>query len=94
MADGAGFEPAVPCGTHAFQACPIDRSGTHPDEVRILDSDGVCCKRNHVYALSVPVLARDQCRCARTQRMITATAMNASMLAGVADRRSLLLGSP
>jgi hypothetical protein len=28
--DGAGFEPAVPCGTHAFQACPIDRSGTHP----------------------------------------------------------------
>ena len=30
MADGEGFEPSVPCGTHAFQACPIDRSGTHP----------------------------------------------------------------
>ncbi len=33
--DGAGFEPAVPFGTHAFQACPIDRSGTHPAEVRL-----------------------------------------------------------
>jgi hypothetical protein len=30
LADGEGFEPSVPCGTHAFQACPIDRSGTHP----------------------------------------------------------------
>ena len=30
MADGEGFEPSVPFGTHAFQACPIDRSGTHP----------------------------------------------------------------
>jgi hypothetical protein len=30
VADGEGFEPSVPCGTHAFQACPIDRSGTHP----------------------------------------------------------------
>jgi hypothetical protein len=38
--DGAGFEPAVPFGTHAFQACPIDRSGTHPAEGRIVDSDG------------------------------------------------------
>jgi hypothetical protein len=28
--DGEGFEPSVPCSTHAFQACPIDRSGTHP----------------------------------------------------------------
>ena len=32
MADGEGFEPSVPCGTHAFQACPIDRSGTHPGQ--------------------------------------------------------------
>ncbi len=31
LADGEGFEPSVPCGTHAFQACPIDRSGTHPE---------------------------------------------------------------
>src|ERR1700732_81352 len=30
ISDGEGFEPSVPCGTHAFQACPIDRSGTHP----------------------------------------------------------------
>src|SRR5215475_9507207 len=30
MADGGGFEPPVPCGTHAFQACTIDRSVTHP----------------------------------------------------------------
>ena len=37
--DGAGFEPAVPFGTHAFQACPIDRSGTHPAEGTIVDSD-------------------------------------------------------
>src|ERR1041385_3856325 len=28
--DGRGFEPLVPCGTHAFQACTIDRSVTHP----------------------------------------------------------------
>ena len=31
LADGEGFEPSVPLrGTHAFQACPIDRSGTRP----------------------------------------------------------------
>jgi hypothetical protein len=30
VADGEGFEPSVPCGTHALQACPIDHSGTHP----------------------------------------------------------------
>ena len=30
MADGGGFEPPVPFGTHAFQACTIDRSVTHP----------------------------------------------------------------
>ena len=31
LADGEGFEPSVPFrGTHAFQACPIDRSGTRP----------------------------------------------------------------
>jgi hypothetical protein len=31
-ADGGGFEPPVPFGTHAFQACTIDRSVTHPLE--------------------------------------------------------------
>ena len=30
--DGRGFEPLVPFGTHAFQACTIDRSVTHPFE--------------------------------------------------------------
>src|SRR5437667_1336937 len=30
VADGRGFEPRVPFGTHAFQACTIDRSVTHP----------------------------------------------------------------
>ena len=28
--DGGGFEPPVPFGTHAFQACTINRSVTHP----------------------------------------------------------------
>ncbi len=31
MADGGGFEPPVPLGTHALQACTIDRSVTHPN---------------------------------------------------------------
>src|SRR6266487_53863 len=30
MADGGGFEPPVPFGTHAFQACTINHSVTHP----------------------------------------------------------------
>ena len=30
LADGEGFEPSVPFGTHAFQACTIDHSVTHP----------------------------------------------------------------
>ena len=30
MADGRGFEPRMPCGIHAFQACAIDHSATHP----------------------------------------------------------------
>jgi hypothetical protein len=28
--DGGGFEPPVPFGTHALQACTINRSVTHP----------------------------------------------------------------
>ena len=32
MADGGGFEPPVPFGTHAFQACTINRSVTHPEK--------------------------------------------------------------
>jgi hypothetical protein len=42
LADGEGFEPSVPCGTHAFQACPIDRSGTHPKRAYEF---GVDCQR-------------------------------------------------
>ena len=30
LAERAGFEPAVPCSTHAFQACSIDHSDTSP----------------------------------------------------------------
>src|SRR5947199_369171 len=31
LADGQGFEPWLPCGKHAFQACALDHSATHPD---------------------------------------------------------------
>ena len=31
LADGEGFEPSVPFSTHAFQACTIDHSVTHPE---------------------------------------------------------------
>ena len=30
LADGGGFEPPIPFGIHAFQACAIDHSATHP----------------------------------------------------------------
>ena len=30
FAERKGFEPPVPCGTHAFQACSIDHSDTSP----------------------------------------------------------------
>ena len=30
VAEGEGFEPSVPCGTHALQACQINRSCTLP----------------------------------------------------------------
>jgi hypothetical protein len=32
-ADGGGFEPPIPCGIHAFQACAIDHSATHPSRL-------------------------------------------------------------
>ncbi len=31
LAEKAGFEPAVPCGTQTFQACTIDHSDTSPN---------------------------------------------------------------
>ena len=34
--DGGGFEPPVPFGTHAFQACTINHSVTHPEDFLFL----------------------------------------------------------
>jgi hypothetical protein len=31
MAERVGFEPTVPCGTHAFQACALSHSAISPD---------------------------------------------------------------
>src|SRR5205823_378479 len=44
LADGRGFEPRVPFGTHAFQACTIDRSVTHP--LRRSTSDHLSFRRS------------------------------------------------
>ncbi len=30
LAERQGFEPWVPCGTHTFQACALDRYATSP----------------------------------------------------------------
>jgi hypothetical protein len=30
MAERVGFEPTVPCGTHAFQACALSHSAISP----------------------------------------------------------------
>jgi hypothetical protein len=46
VADGGGFEPPVPFGTHAFQACTIDRSVTHP-AARKGKIDNQSCKRRN-----------------------------------------------
>gem|GEM_PF-3719827 len=32
MAEGMGFEPTIPCGIHAFQACSFGHSDTLPVE--------------------------------------------------------------
>ena len=49
LADGGGFEPPIPFGIHAFQACAIDHSATHPlvegeliTEIGAVDNGGVC----------------------------------------------------
>jgi hypothetical protein len=34
--DGGGFEPPVPFGTHALQACTINHSVTHPSVVLVI----------------------------------------------------------
>ena len=36
LAEETGFEPAVPCGTPAFQASAFDRSATPPPKIRKL----------------------------------------------------------
>ena len=44
--DGEGFEPSVHCCTHAFQACAIDHSATHPENVSKVNTDrGVAASR-------------------------------------------------
>jgi hypothetical protein len=53
--DGGGFEPPVPFGTHAFQACTINRSVTHPNAAHfncksaVREADSlralICCSR-------------------------------------------------
>jgi hypothetical protein len=39
VADGEGFEPSVHCCTHAFQACAIDHSATHPERISSVNTD-------------------------------------------------------
>src|SRR3989344_364541 len=34
-AEGEGFDPSVPCGTHAFQACALDHYANPPDALVI-----------------------------------------------------------
>ena len=34
--DGQGFEPWLPFGKHAFQACALDHSATHPNQLMLL----------------------------------------------------------
>src|SRR5205085_5397334 len=38
--DGGGFEPPKPFGLHAFQACALDHSATHPISLK-------CASRCH-----------------------------------------------
>lgn len=35
LAEKEGFEPSVPCGTHAFQACQLNHSCTFPIKTQI-----------------------------------------------------------
>ena len=32
MAEGKGFEPLIPCGIHAFQACALDHYANLPKQ--------------------------------------------------------------
>ena|GEM_PF-4015952 len=41
MAERQGFEPWVPCGTHAFQACALSHSAISPSLKRAESSPGV-----------------------------------------------------
>src|SRR5690606_32806911 len=40
LAEGEGFEPSVPCGTHDFQSCLFGRSSTLPEAYKKL-AEGV-----------------------------------------------------
>ncbi len=35
MAEGEGFEPSIPCGIHAFQACALGRYAIPPSGERV-----------------------------------------------------------
>jgi hypothetical protein len=40
VADGQGFEPWLPFGKHAFQACALDHSATHPIGAKLKAATG------------------------------------------------------
>ena len=40
VAERAGFEPAIPSGIHAFQACALSHYATSPNRMRIIVRDG------------------------------------------------------
>ncbi len=39
MAERQGFEPWIPCGIHAFQACAFSHSAISPQQVQPFDSN-------------------------------------------------------
>src|SRR4029077_17487480 len=84
--DGGGFEPPVPFGTHAFQACTINHSVTHPEQSSFSSESysrfGEACTprlrgRKSIRVASVGTIRRAaiECRCKirrspRTQRSL------------------------
>ena len=39
LAEKAGFEPAVRCRTHAFQACALNHSAISPLKIKLITCD-------------------------------------------------------
>lgn len=46
MAEGAGFEPARPCGLSVFKTDAFNRSATPPEEAAIFDGPAMRCNSN------------------------------------------------